>query len=91
MCILPMQGDPVAWIRTVKKSEIDGELKEIYDDQLKQAGAVANILHIHSLAPHVLSAHLHLYRAAMYSPGDLSRTERELIAVAVSALNGCHY
>jgi len=52
---------------------------------------VANILKIHSLAPEVLKAHLDIYHAALHAPGELSRAQREMIAVAVSAANGCHY
>ncbi|MEP6644822.1 MAG: carboxymuconolactone decarboxylase family protein [Acidobacteriaceae bacterium] len=52
---------------------------------------MANILKIHSLAPDVLTAHLQIYQAAMHASGELSRTQREMIAVAVSAANGCHY
>jgi alkylhydroperoxidase family enzyme len=39
----------------------------------------------------VLRGHLQLYRAVMFGASGLSRTEREAIAVAVSAVNDCHY
>jgi alkylhydroperoxidase family enzyme len=81
----------VAWIKTINELDADGTLKRIYDEQHRQAGAVANILEIHSLAPEVLKAHLAIYHAAMHAPGDLSRVQREMIAVVVSAANGCHY
>jgi uncharacterized peroxidase-related enzyme len=81
----------VAWIKTIDEAEACGTLKQIYDEQRCQAGAVANILKIHSLAPEVLRAHLAIYQAAMHAPGELSRAQREMIAVAVSAANGCHY
>lgn len=81
----------MAWIKTIDETEADGALKQIYDEQCREAGAVANILKIHSLAPELLSAHLTIYHAAMHAPGELSRAQREMIAVAVSAANGCHY
>jgi len=81
----------MAWIRVIEENEANDALKEIYDEQRRQAGAVANILKIHSLCPEVLRAHLAIYQAAMHAPGDLSRAQREMIAVAVSAANGCHY
>jgi len=46
---------------------------------------------VHSLAPQTLTAHLELYKRLMFGPSDLSREEREMIAVAVSSANGCHY
>ena len=81
----------MAWIKTIDERDADGALKRIYDEQHRQAGAVASILKIHSLAPEVLMAHLAIYHAAMHAPGELSRAQREMIAVVVSAANGCHY
>ena len=81
----------MAWIRTIEEREAEGELQNIYVEQKRQAGALANILKIHSLAAHVLAAHLEIYKAAMHTPGELSRAQREMIAVAVSAANHCHY
>jgi alkylhydroperoxidase family enzyme len=81
----------VAWIKTIDERDADGALKRLYDEQQRQAGAVASILKIHSLAPEVLMAHLAIYHAAMHAPGELSRVQREMIAVVVSAANVCHY
>lgn len=50
-----------------------------------------NIVQIHSVHPPVMRQHVELYLQLMHRPGPLSRRERELIAVRVSALNGCHY
>jgi hypothetical protein len=38
-----------------------------------------------------MSAHLALYRELMFGQSELSRIDREVIAVAVSSLNDCHY
>jgi uncharacterized peroxidase-related enzyme len=81
----------MAWIRMVDEAEATDELKQIYDSQRSQAGALANILKIHSLAPKTLSAHLGLYLAIMHTPGELPRAQREMIAVVVSSVNRCHY
>ena len=81
----------MAWIKVVDDTEADGELKEIYQAQGKKASALANILKIHSLAPRTLSTHMAFYEAVMHAPGDLSRIQREMIAVVVSSLNHCHY
>ncbi len=50
-----------------------------------------HILASHSLNPAALKAHLALYRTIMFGPSNLSRAEREAVAVAVSAMNRCHY
>lgn len=81
----------MAWIESIDQPEPGSDLERIYREQTQQAGAVANVLKIHSLAPHVLAAHLEMYRAAMHSRGALSQADREMIAVAVSWTNRCHY
>ena len=54
-------------------------------------GSLPNVLASHTLNREVLRAHVGLYRAIMYGDSPLSRMEREAIAVAVSAVNDCHY
>ncbi len=79
----------MARVKTIAPDEAEGELAEIY---ARLGGArVANILSVQSLNPPALAAHLELYRAIMFGPSPLSRAEREAVAVAVSATNGCHY
>ena len=81
----------VAWIRTIDEDQAASDFKRVYDEQRQRSGGVANILKIHSLAPEVLNAHLAIYHAAIHAPGELSRTQREMIVVAVSVANGCDY
>jgi len=57
----------------------------------KSSGEVANILASHSLNPDALAAHVRLQRTIMFGGSPLTRPEREAIAVAVSAVNDCHY
>lgn len=50
-----------------------------------------NILRIHSVHTRVIRLHYDLYRELMHGPGPLTRAQRELLAVGVSAANRCHY
>ena len=50
-----------------------------------------NIIQIHTVHPAVMRHHYDLYRTVMHGPGPLSRREREILAVRVSALNECRY
>jgi len=50
-----------------------------------------NILRIHGVHPETMRLHEALYRELMHRAGPLSRVQREMIAVTVSGLNGCHY
>lgn len=50
-----------------------------------------NILQIHGVHPEVMRQHYELYLELMHRPGPLTRRQREVLAVRVSALNSCHY
>ena len=50
-----------------------------------------NIIQIHAVHPAVMRQHYELYQQLMHRDGPLSRRERELLGVRVSALNHCHY
>lgn len=50
-----------------------------------------NIIQIHAVHPEVMRHHYDLYREVMHRPGPLSRREREILGVRVSALNKCRY
>lgn len=80
------------WIRTVAPGDATGLLKRIYGEAIARAGKVFNVLRIQSLRPEVLQAGIDLYQELMLSPrSPLSRAQREMIAVAVSQANECHY
>jgi alkylhydroperoxidase family enzyme len=50
-----------------------------------------NILRIHGVRSRTMRQHYDLYRELMYGRSPLSRIQREMIAVVVSAANECHY
>ena len=64
-------------------------LKRIYDTLGGED--VDDILRVHSLNPLSLEHHHKLYAHLMRGPGPLSREQREMIAVTVSAENDCFY
>lgn len=80
----------MAWIRWIDENDAEGELADIYAPHLARRG-VDHILKIHSLNPPSLRHHHELYAHLMRGPSGLSEAEREMIAVAVSAANQCHY
>lgn len=81
----------MAWIRTVEPEAAGDELRAVYDRIAGERGKVAAIMQVQSLSPRAITAHLELYQTAMFSSGGVSRPERELIAVVVSATNRCRY
>lgn len=81
----------MAWIKVIDEEQAEGALRAAYDEVKTARGGVANIIKIHSLNPPVLAGHMALYRALMFGRSELTRSERETIAVAVSVANHCHY
>ncbi len=81
----------MAHIRLIDVDEATGELRAEYDAAIRRAGKVFNIVKAMSLRPRALRAAMDLYREVMFGPSELSRAERELLAVVVSCANDCHY
>lgn len=81
----------MAYLRLIDVDESTGELRVEYDAALERAGKVFNIVKAMSLRPPVLREAMGLYKAVMFGPCELTRTERELLAVVVSNANDCHY
>lgn len=82
----------MTWIRTIAPGEATGLLKRIYDQAIRRAGKVFNVVRCQSLHPEVLDVSMKLYQELMLSPrSPLTRAQREMIAVVVSRANECHY
>ncbi|HEX3256855.1 MAG TPA: carboxymuconolactone decarboxylase family protein [Gaiellaceae bacterium] len=78
-------------LRLIEEGESTGALKAEYDAAIARAGKVFNIVKAMSLNVDTLRASMDLYRAVMFGRSELSRAERELLAVVVSCTNDCHY
>ncbi len=81
----------MAWIETVGPDKAAGSLRRQYEQAIRRAGKVFHILRVQSPNPEALEAGMDMYLALMKGPSPLSRAEREMIAVVVSAANRCHY
>jgi alkylhydroperoxidase family enzyme len=88
---LVRQNSPVPHVRLIDEDEATGELQRQYEAAIGRAGKVFNIVKAMSLNPRVLGASMGLYQAIMFGPSELTRAERELLAVVVSCENDCHY
>jgi alkylhydroperoxidase family enzyme len=81
----------MAYIRTIDPEDATGELKEQYDEAVKRAGRVYNVLRIQSLNPKEMAASTRFYEQLMLAPGRLSRKIREMLATVVSRELDCFY
>lgn len=81
----------MAWIKMVPEDEATGRLKKLYAQYTEPWGGVDNIMKIHSLNPKSMKTHFDFYAHLMRGRSDLSRVQREMIAIVTSVTNHCHY
>ena len=82
----------MAYIDYISYDDATPALRELYDKYKSPGKTVpANIVRIGGYNPKAMDFHVKFYRAIMFGKSPLSRHQREMIAVVVSALNNCHY
>uniref|UniRef100_A0A832I0A7 Peroxidase n=1 Tax=Eiseniibacteriota bacterium TaxID=2212470 RepID=A0A832I0A7_UNCEI len=83
----------MSWIRTVPPEDAEGALAGVYEAAraASRRGAVSNLWQALGLDPSGAAATHTLYRALMADPAPLTRVQAEMIALVVSATNGCGY
>ena len=81
----------IAWLRVPGDDEVPGEVKELWATPLERLGFVPNVLRVFALRPRHLTAWWSYYDDLMRGDSGLSKAQREMIAVVVSAENRCHY
>ena len=84
-------SNEAAWIRVLQGNEQTPELLRVYEELGIRRDHVDNILGIHSLNAESLRGHYTFYRSLMFGKSPLTRAEREMVAVSVSARNHCQY
>ena len=81
----------MAYIRKAKPEEVTGPLKPVYDNAIKRAGGVAQIIQVMSLDGHVAGGSMNFYVSLMKRPNALDAATREMIAAVTSNVNDCYY
>ena len=83
----------MASIKLIPEGEATGKVKVIYDQIKSQLGIdfVPNLYRAMAANPDYLEANWNRVKAIMVQEGKLDRLTKEIIAVAVSAVNGCAY
>ncbi|MFN4156799.1 MAG: peroxidase-related enzyme [Gemmobacter sp.] len=70
---------------------LDADIAAYFAKCTEKLGLVPNVLRAYAFDQAKLRAFMALYNDLMLAPSDLTKAEREMIAVTVSALNRCHY
>lgn len=83
----------MASIRMVSEAEAGDDVRVIYEEIKQQFGIdfVPNLYRVMATNPAYLAANWNRVQAIMFASGKLDRLTKEVIAVAVSAVQGCKY
>jgi alkylhydroperoxidase family enzyme len=83
----------MALISIMPEEEATGRVAEIFEEIRSDLGIdfVPNLYRIMAPNPGFLEANWNKVKAVMTAEGRLDRLTKEVIAVAVSAVNGCDY
>ena len=83
----------MASIKMIPEGEAVGDVHVIYQEIRQQFGIdfVPNLYRVMATNPAYLAANWNKVKAVMVAPGKLDRLTKEIIAVAVSAVQGCKY
>ena len=83
----------MASIRLLAEEDARGEVRNIYDEIKKEFGIdfVPNLYRAMATNPAYLAANWNRVKTIMFASNRLDRLTKEIIAVAVSAVQGCRY
>lgn len=83
----------MASIKMVSEDEATGLVKVIYEDIKQEFGIdfVPNLYRVMASNPSYLEANWNKVKAVMFASGKLDPLTKEIVAVAVSAVQGCRY
>ncbi len=87
--MLKVDDKPVAL--DLREAELSPQMRAYFDKCLEKIGFVPNVLRAYAHDNAKLEAFAAFYNDLMLAPSGLSKLEREMIAVAVSAQNSCFY
>ncbi len=73
------------------QAKLPPDLQAYFDKCVEKLGFVPNVLRAYAFDAGKLKAFIALVDDLMLGDSGLDKTEREMIAVAVSAVNHCHY
>ena len=82
-------GEQISWFPMPDEAELDPRVADLVRRQREKLGAPNNVVRVHAWRPELMLRWLELYEYISKGPSGLSRIEREMIGVVVSAENRC--
>jgi uncharacterized peroxidase-related enzyme len=86
-----MSDQPISRLSVPSEQTLPEDIQAIFAEMRAKPGFVPNVYQAYSLRPQQLRGFIALYDAIMAGDSGLTKAEREMIAVAVSAQNHCFY
>jgi uncharacterized peroxidase-related enzyme len=86
-----MSEERISRLRVPEEQTLPEDIQELYTKNREKPGFVPNVFQAYSLRPQQLRGFIALYDSIMEAESGLTKAEREMIAVAVSAENHCFY
>jgi uncharacterized peroxidase-related enzyme len=83
--------DAVVTALQLGTAELTPAMQAYFDKCMEKLGFVPNVLKAYAFDMPKLEAFVSMYNDLMLAPSGLTKLEREMIAVAVSAQNSCYY
>lgn len=81
----------MVWIRVVEETGASGDTLKVYEEMRAELGRISPMLQAMSLRPEAMRAVSDLSRVIHFGNTSLGRRMEQMIAVVVSATNGCRY
>src|SRR3712207_5123688 len=82
-------GERISWFPIPDEAELDPRVADLVRRQREKLGVPNNVVRVHAWRPELMLRWLELYDYINKGPSGLSRIEREIIGVVVSAENRC--
>jgi uncharacterized peroxidase-related enzyme len=79
----------ISWFPIPDEADLDPRIAELVARQRDKLGAPNNVVRAHAWRPELMLRWLELFDYISKGPSGLSRVEREMIGVVVSAENRC--
>lgn len=81
----------LSWLELPAEEDAPGDVRALWAKPLEKLGFIPNVLRVFALRPRHLVAWWNYYDELMRGDSGLTKAQREMIAVVVSATNRCHY
>jgi uncharacterized peroxidase-related enzyme len=86
-----MPNQPISRLSVPDEQALPDDTQALFAEMRAKPGFVPNVYRAYSLRPQQLRGFIALYNSIMLEDSGLTKAEREMIAVAVSAQNHCFY